>query len=59
MLLVEERFKDFITDEIADATRTTEAITALSAESRQEIDETVAKAVAAAGSRGSRPWTKA
>jgi len=44
MLLVEERFRDFINDEIADAEATTEAITCLSADSREQIDETVAKA---------------
>ncbi len=55
MLLVEERFRDFINDEIADATSTTEAITCLSADGREQVDEMVAKAVAAAGSRGSRP----
>jgi predicted lactoylglutathione lyase len=55
MLLVEERFRDFINDEIADATRTTEAITCLSAESREQIDETVAKAIAAGG----KPWKPA
>ena len=52
MLLTEERFKDFINDEIADATRTTEAITALSADSREEVDQVVAKAIAAGG----KPW---
>jgi hypothetical protein len=49
MLLVEERFKDFINDEIADATRSTEAINCLSADSRKQVDETVAKAIAAGG----------
>jgi predicted lactoylglutathione lyase len=52
MLLVEKRFKDFINDEIADATTTTETITCLSADSKQEIDETIAKAIAAGG----KPW---
>jgi predicted lactoylglutathione lyase len=52
MLLVEERFKDFINGEIADATKTTESIVALSADSREQIDETVAKALAAGG----REW---
>jgi uncharacterized protein len=52
MLLTEERFRDFINDEIADATRTTEAITALSADSREEVDQVVAKAIAAGG----KPW---
>ena len=51
MLLVEARFKDFINGEIADAT-TTETITCLSADSKEQIDETVAKAIAA----GARPW---
>lgn len=54
MLLVEERFRDFINGEIADAT-TTEAIVGLSAESREQIDELVAKAIAAGG----RPWKPA
>jgi predicted lactoylglutathione lyase len=52
MLLVEGRFSDFINDEIADATKTTEAITCLSAESREQVDDTVAKAIAAGG----KPW---
>ena len=52
MLLTEERFKDFINGEIADATSTTEAITALSADSREEVDDMVAKAIAAGG----KPW---
>ena len=52
MLLVEERFKDFINDDVADAKKTTEVLTALSADSRQEVDETVAKAIAAGG----KPW---
>jgi predicted lactoylglutathione lyase len=55
MLLVEERFRDFINDEIADATRTTEAITCLSADSREQVDETVAEAIAAGG----KPWKPA
>lgn len=52
MLLVEARFRDFINGEIADATSATETITCLSADSREHIDETVAKAVAAGG----KPW---
>ena len=51
MLLVEARFKDFINGEIAPAT-TTETITCLSADSKEQIDETVAKAIAA----GAKPW---
>lgn len=49
MLLVEDRFRDFINGEIADATSTTEAITCLSSDSKEQIDETVAKAIAAGG----------
>ncbi len=52
MLLVEERFRDFINGEIADATRTTEVLTCLSADSRAHVDELVAKAIAAGG----KPW---
>jgi uncharacterized protein len=52
MLLVEDRFKDFINNEIADATRTKEVLTALSADSREQVDETIAKAIAAGG----KPW---
>ena len=52
MLLVEDFFKGFINDEIADATPTTEAITALSADSREQVDETIAKAISAGG----KPW---
>ena len=52
MLLKEERFRDFINDEIADATRTTEAITALSADSKEHVDATIAKAIEAGG----KPW---
>lgn len=49
MLLVEDRFRDFINGEIADAATTTEAITCLSADSREQVDDLVAKAIAAGG----------
>jgi|SRR5215475_324123 len=52
MLLAEERFRDFVVGEISDATKTTEVLTCLSADSREHVDETVAKAIAAGG----RPW---
>ena len=52
MLLVEDRFRDFINGEIADATTTTEAITCLSADGKEQIDEMIAKAIAAGG----KPW---
>jgi uncharacterized protein len=49
MLLVEDFFKTFTDKEIADPVTTTEAIFALSAETRQEVEEIVDKAVAAGG----------
>jgi uncharacterized protein len=51
MHLVEGRFRDFINDEIADAATTTEALIALSADSREQVDQTIAKAIAAGGKR--------
>jgi predicted lactoylglutathione lyase len=55
MLLVEERFADFITGEISDATTATEVITSLSADSRQQVDDLVGRAIAAGG----KPWKPA
>ena len=55
MLLTEDRFKDFINGDIADATSTTEVLTCLSAGSREEVDELVEKAIAAGG----KPWKPA
>jgi predicted lactoylglutathione lyase len=55
MLLVKERFSDFINDEISDATKATEVITCLSADSRQHVDDMVAAALAAGGT----PWKPA
>ena len=52
MLLEEDRFRDFINGEISDATSTTEVLTALSADSREHVDDTIAKAIAAGG----KPW---
>jgi predicted lactoylglutathione lyase len=50
MLLKEERFKDFTKKQIADASKTTEALLALDAESKEQVDELVKKAVDAGGS---------
>lgn len=51
MLLVEKFFKSFIPGkEICDAVKSTEAIIALTAGSRQEVDELVRKVVSAGGS---------
>ncbi|ODT62694.1 MAG: glyoxalase [Phenylobacterium sp. SCN 69-14] len=52
MLLEHQRFRDFITGEISDATKATEVLTCLSADSRAEIDDILAKALAA----GAKPW---
>ena len=49
MLLVEKFFKTFTKKDIADTVTHTEAIFALSAETRDEVDQLVAKAVAAGG----------
>ncbi|MEU3215907.1 VOC family protein [Streptomyces sp. NPDC006971] len=50
MLLTESRFKDFTRKEIADTSRTTEVILALSAESREKVDEMADTALASGGS---------
>lgn len=49
MLLKEPFFKTFTKKEIADSTKTTEAIVALGVESRERVDELVDKALAAGG----------
>ena len=49
MLLVEKRFKDFTKKQIADATKTTEVLLALDADSRAAVDKMVSNAVAAGG----------
>jgi predicted lactoylglutathione lyase len=50
MLLTEPFFKTFTKKEIADAKKTTEALIAIDAQSRQSVDEIVKKAVEAGGS---------
>ncbi|MEW2631556.1 VOC family protein [Streptomyces sp. NPDC048389] len=55
MLLTEARFKDFTKKDIADAATTTEAILALSADSREKVDELVDAALAAGGSPSNDP----
>lgn len=49
MLLVESFFKTFTEKPIADASTSTEVLVCLSCESRAEVDELVAKALAAGG----------
>ena len=55
MLLVEKFFKTFIKTEIADATKTTEALICLSADSRQAVDDMIKKAVDAGGTTYKEP----
>lgn len=55
MLLTEPMFKTFTKKEIADATKTTEVLIALDAESREKVDELVAKAVESGGSVYAEP----
>jgi len=55
MLLVEDRFKDFTKKPLADATKQTEVIMALSADSREGVDELADKALAAGGSPANEP----
>lgn len=52
MLLTHSRFRDFINGEISDATTDTEVLTALSTDSRAEVDDMLARALAA----GAKPW---
>ena len=47
MLLVEDFFQTFTNKEIADATNVTEVLTALSVETREEVDELLAVALEA------------
>lgn len=49
MLLVEPFFQGFTKKAIADASKTTEVLVCLSCESREEVDQMVAKALAAGG----------
>ncbi len=49
MLLVESFFQGFTQKAIADASKTTEVLIALSCDSRAEVDEMVGKALAAGG----------
>ena len=50
MLLTEPRFKDFTKKDIVDAATSTETILALSADSREKVDELADAALAAGGS---------
>ncbi len=55
MLLTEDFFKTFTSKPVARAHEVTEVLTCLSCESRQEVDDLVAKAVAAGGTAPRAP----
>ena len=55
MLLTEEYFRTFMPKEVCDTSRYAEVLVALSAESREAVDEMVRKAVAAGGSTYAEP----
>jgi hypothetical protein len=55
MLLVEDRFKDFTSKQICDTATHTEAILCLSADSRQEVDVLVGKALGAGAQPAGEP----
>jgi uncharacterized protein len=55
MLLVESRFRDFTKKQVVDATAQTEAIVALSAPSREDVDDLADGAIAAGGSPANDP----
>ena len=55
MLLTHDKFKSFTAKEICDTTKATSALISLSCESRAQVDELVAKALAAGGATSSEP----
>jgi predicted lactoylglutathione lyase len=55
MLLVEDRFTDFARRPIGDARTSTQAIFALTASSRAEVDDLVNTALASGGTRAGEP----
>jgi uncharacterized protein len=55
MLLIEKFFKTFTKKEICDTAKNTEVIVALSAESRQKVDQMISKAVESGGKETREP----
>lgn len=55
MLITHNRFKDFTKKAIADASKTTEVLIALSAESKEKVHELADKAIAAGGKEAGEP----
>jgi hypothetical protein len=58
MLLVKDRFKDFTTKELVDSTRQTEAILALSAESRNRSTSSCRRRSQPVGGRPTIQWIR-
>jgi uncharacterized protein len=56
MLLLEDRFADFTKKHLADPRVQTEAIMAVSADSREEVDDLAEKALAAGGAPANDPY---
>ena len=56
MLITEKRFHDFTKKKIADTSTHTEALIALSADSRAEEDSIFEKALASGATRARNPW---
>ncbi|MGA4839313.1 VOC family protein [Streptomyces sp. G45] len=52
MMLSRKHYEEFTTKQIADATKTSEVLLCLSAESREKVDELVDKALAAGATAG-------
>lgn len=59
MLLVEEFFKTFIPNSIADTSKSTESIVALFVESRAKVDQMVDSAIKAGGKESRKPQDQA
>ena len=55
MVLTHEKFKSFTPKQIADATKSSEVLVALSCDSRGEVNDVVARAIAAGGSKYAEP----
>lgn len=55
MLLVEKCFKIFTKKEICDTTKNTEAIVSLSADSKENVDEMISKAIESGGTESREP----
>ena len=55
MLLTHARFRDFTPKDICDTSKAVEVLLSLSCESREQVDDLVAKALAAGGSTYDKP----